>query len=54
PAPGAMATASGEARLPPVRAPHLGEHSEAVLADLLGLGSGEIGRLHDAGLVASA
>ena len=28
--------------------------TEEVLAELLGLASGEIGRLHDAGLVASA
>ena len=41
-------------RLDPVRAPRLGEHSEAVLAEVLGLGSGEIGRLMDAGIVAGA
>ncbi|RKQ72851.1 CoA transferase [Oceanibaculum indicum] len=35
-----------------VPAPALGQHSEAVLADVLGLPSGEIGRLFDAGLVA--
>ncbi|MET0371619.1 MAG: CoA transferase [Sphingobium sp.] len=54
PVPGAMATIPQEPRLSPVRAPMLGEHSDAVLADVLGLGSGEIGRLHDAGLVAQA
>ncbi|MEO1193044.1 MAG: CoA transferase [Pseudomonadota bacterium] len=32
-------------------APDLGEHSEAVLADVLGLPSGEIGRLFDSGIV---
>lgn len=34
------------------RAPVLGEHTEEVLADVLGLAAGEIGRLHDAGVVA--
>ncbi|HYD66287.1 CoA transferase [Azospirillum sp.] len=33
-------------------APRLGEHTDAVLADVLGLSSAEIGRLHDAGTVA--
>lgn len=33
-------------------APVLGEHTEYVLADVLGLGDGEIGELHDAGVVA--
>ncbi|MGY0793959.1 CoA transferase [Azospirillum argentinense] len=33
-------------------APVLGQDTDAVLADLLGLPSGEIGRLHDAGIVA--
>lgn len=33
-------------------APTLGQHTDAVLADLLGLSSGEIGRLHDAKVVA--
>ncbi len=41
-------------RLPARRAPRLGEHTEEVLADVLGLAPGEIGRLHDAGVVASA
>ena len=53
PVPGAMATIPQEQRLPPTRAPRLGEHSEAILAEVLGLGSGEIGRLHDVGLIAS-
>lgn len=54
PVPGAMATIPQEQRLPPVRAPLLGEHSDAVLAEVLGLGSGAIGALHDAGLVMQA
>jgi 2-methylfumaryl-CoA isomerase len=51
PAPGAMATLPHQTRRPPVRAPRLGEHTDAVLAEVLGLGSGEIGRLHDQGVV---
>jgi 2-methylfumaryl-CoA isomerase len=33
-------------------APELGQHTEEVLADVLGLGEAEIGRLHDDGVVA--
>ena len=51
--PGAAATIPGEHRLPPGVAPRLGQDTEAVLAELVGLSSGEIGRLHDSGLVAS-
>ncbi|MCW3016829.1 MAG: putative dehydratase/racemase, partial [Solirubrobacterales bacterium] len=36
------------------RAPVLGEHTGEILADNLGLSATEIGRLHDAGVVASA
>ncbi|WP_242123898.1 CoA transferase [Sphingobium sp. Sx8-8] len=54
PVPGAIATLPGEERLAPVRASRLGEHSEEILADALGLGSGEIGRLFDKGIVAGA
>jgi 2-methylfumaryl-CoA isomerase len=43
---------SSAERLDPVRAPTLGEHTEEVLADVLGLGEGEIARLHDGGVVA--
>lgn len=32
-------------------APRLGEHTDEILAEILGLASGEIGRLHDAGIV---
>ncbi|MEJ8847771.1 CoA transferase [Variovorax rhizosphaerae] len=52
PAPGAAATLSGIEREPGVRAPHLGEHTDAVLADVLALSPSRIGELHDAGLVA--
>ena len=50
--PGAMATIPQQDRQPPGAAPALGRDSEDVLADVLGLSSGEIGRLYDAGLVA--
>jgi 2-methylfumaryl-CoA isomerase len=39
-------------RLPVRRAPVLGEHTEEVLAEVLGLSPGEIGDLHDRGVVA--
>lgn len=39
-------------RAPARCAPRLGEHTDEILADLLGLDSSEIGRLHDAGIVA--
>jgi 2-methylfumaryl-CoA isomerase len=38
---------------PPRPAPRLGEHTEQVLAEDLGLPHGEIARLHDTGIVAS-
>jgi 2-methylfumaryl-CoA isomerase len=50
--PGAAATLPGEARARPTAAPILGQDTESVLAAVLGLSSAEIGRLHDAGLVA--
>ena len=43
---------SGAERLAPMRAPVLGEHTEEVLAGVLGLTDTEIGRLSDAGVVA--
>lgn len=43
-----------DTRPPPARAPRLGEHTEAVLTDLLGLSSAQYGELHDAGVVAGA
>jgi 2-methylfumaryl-CoA isomerase len=39
-------------RTAPARAPRLGEHTDAVLADVLGLTSQQIGTLHDKGLIA--
>jgi len=35
-------------------APLLGQHTDEVLLDVLGLDSGAVGRLHDAGIVAGA
>lgn len=52
--PGSPLSFSAAARLPVRRAPLLGEHTEQVLADVLGLSSTEIGRLHDQGVVASS
>lgn len=43
---------SNAERLFPVRAPLLGEHTEELLAEVLGLGEGEIARLYDGGVVA--
>jgi 2-methylfumaryl-CoA isomerase len=53
-APGAAATLPQDDRAPVRPAPRLGENTEEVLAELLGLDSGEIARLHDQGVVASA
>lgn len=47
--PGIMA---GTARTPVRPAPRLGTHTDEILAAELGLPEGEIGRLHDAGIVA--
>ena len=43
---------SSVARLPPLPAPRLGEHTDEILGDLLGLPASEIGKLHDRGVVA--
>jgi 2-methylfumaryl-CoA isomerase len=50
--PGSPLDFAGAERVPVRRAPRLGEHTEEILAEVLGLGATEIGRLHDAGLVA--
>jgi 2-methylfumaryl-CoA isomerase len=39
-------------RVPPRRAPRLGEHTDEILLDLLGLPAGEVAKLHDGGVVA--
>jgi len=41
-------------RVPVRRAPQLGEHTEAVLSELLGLTAAEIGRLDQDGVVRCA
>ena len=43
---------SQAARLPAVPAPRLGEHTDQILLELLGLSSAQVGALHDAGIVA--
>jgi 2-methylfumaryl-CoA isomerase len=50
--PGAPLWFDGVERVPVRRAPTLGEHTDEILADLLGLSDAEIGRLHDTGTVA--
>ena len=50
--PGSPLAFSGAERLAPVRAPLLGEHTDEILAGLLGLSDSEIGSLHDRGIVA--
>jgi 2-methylfumaryl-CoA isomerase len=49
--PGSPLRFAGVEPVPVRAAPRLGEHTEEILADVLGLGAGEIGRLHDAGIV---
>ena len=39
-------------RLPATPAPRLGEHTDQILLDILGLSEAEVGRLHDARVVA--
>ena len=50
--PGSPLAFSDAERLPAAPRPLLGEHTDEVLADLLGLGDREIARLHDDGVVA--
>ncbi len=52
PVPGSPLSFGALERLPPAPAPLLGEHTEAILADVLGLGGREIGALYDARVVA--
>ena len=49
---GSAATLPGEVRGLPVRAPRIGEHTDEILASVLGLSGSAIGALHDAGTVA--
>ncbi len=50
--PGHPAAFAAHGRMPPAPAPRLGQHSEAVLADVLGMASGQIAALIDRGIVA--
>jgi 2-methylfumaryl-CoA isomerase len=50
--PGSPLEFSAAERLRPQRAPVLGEHTDEILGDVLGLSSAEIGRLHGDGVVA--
>ena len=52
PAPGAMATIPQDVRGDVRAAPKLGQHTDEVLAEVVGLSSSEIAKLHDAGIVA--
>jgi 2-methylfumaryl-CoA isomerase len=52
PTPGAFARLPADERLPAAPSPAIGQHTDEVLAELLGMSSGEIGALHDQGLVA--
>ena len=50
--PGSPLAFSALERVPPTRAPLLGEHTDQILGEDLGLSETEIGRLHDDGVVA--
>lgn len=52
--PGSPLDFSALSRVPPQRAPLLGEHTETVLTDVLGLSLREVGRLREQGIVADA
>lgn len=51
PVPGSPVSFGALPRLEPVPAPRLGQHTEEILAEVLGLGSGQIGALADSGVV---
>ena len=53
-APGSPLAFSTSARVPVRPAPQIGEHTEEILADVVGLSGHEIGELHDLGVVASS
>ena len=50
-APGSPIDFGAVPRVPPARAPRLGEHTDEICLELLGMGEGELGRLRDAGVV---
>jgi 2-methylfumaryl-CoA isomerase len=51
--PGSPLVFTGLERADHLRAPLVGEHTDEILAEVLSLSAAEIGRLHDAGVVAS-
>lgn len=51
PTPGFPAQIDGAPRGAPGSAPRIGQHTDEVLATMLGMGDGEIARLHDRGIV---
>lgn len=53
PVPGAPMTFSSGPRKPPQAAPALGQHTEEVLGDVVGMSDGEISKLFDEGIVQS-
>jgi 2-methylfumaryl-CoA isomerase len=53
PMPGSPLRFAGTAPVPVRRAPLLGEHTEEILSEVLGLSQSEVGRLHDGGIVAA-
>ncbi|WP_309974127.1 CoA transferase [Variovorax guangxiensis] len=53
-APGIPLDFQGSGRVPAGSAPRLGEHTEQVLSDLLGIDAAQFGCLHDKGVVAPA
>jgi 2-methylfumaryl-CoA isomerase len=50
--PGSPLAFSAMDRVPPAAAPQLGQHTDEILAGILGLSAAEIGSLHDEGVVA--
>jgi 2-methylfumaryl-CoA isomerase len=50
--PGFPGDIRSEPRLPVPSGPRLGEHTDEVLAEVMGLSAAKIGELHDAGIVA--
>jgi 2-methylfumaryl-CoA isomerase len=52
--PGSPLEFSAVERVAPAAAPQLGQHTDEILAGVLGLSATEIGRLHDGGVVAGA
>jgi 2-methylfumaryl-CoA isomerase len=50
--PGSPLDFSAVGRLPATRAPLLGEHTDEILLDILGMSEKQVGKLHDQGVVA--